>query len=74
MAKEYVDMLFGPNGEVIVEAVGIKGPGCKQRTKFLEDALGKEIDIRHKIEWHLQNAKAIQREKARGMNPSNMCG
>jgi len=72
--KKRIEILFGPNGERIIEAIGFKGKVCKKETKFLEDALGSAIDVKQKIEWHLQNAEAIRREKARGMNPSNMCG
>lgn len=74
MNKERVEILFGPEGEVIVQPFGIKGKVCKKKTKFLEDALGTAIDVKHKIEWHLENAEAVKRERARGMNPSNMCG
>lgn len=74
MAKERVEILYGPEGEVIVEAVGFKGKGCKEATKFLEDALGKSVDVKHKIEWHMVNAKNIQRAKRFVKNPSNLCG
>lgn len=72
--KKRIEILFGPEGEVIIEAFGRKGKVCKNDTKFLEDALGKATDIKHKIEWHLENAEAVRRERARGFNPSNMCG
>lgn len=74
MNKKRIEILFGPNGEVVIEAIGFKGKSCKEATKFLEDALGTTIDVKRKIEWHLENAEAVRKERARGLNPSNMCG
>lgn len=74
MANQRVEVLFGPEGEIIVEAFGLKGPECKERTKFLEEALGKTVDVKHKIEWHLKNSRNIQKSKRFVKNPSNLCG
>lgn len=72
--KRQIEVLFGPEGEVVIEAVGFKGKGCKQATKFLEDALGKSIDVKQKVEWHMVNAGNIQKTKRFVRNPSNLCG
>ena len=73
--KRRIEILFGPEGEVVVEAVGFKGKGCKEATKFLEEALGTEVDVKQKVEWHLTNSESIRKERARGIgNPSNLCG
>jgi len=69
-----IEILFGPNGEMEVEAVGYKGKGCKDATKFLEEALGTEKDTKQKSEWFVMNAQAIQREKSYGYNPAKLCG
>lgn len=69
-----IKILYGPNGEIEVEAVGYKGKGCKEATKFLEDALGTEKDTKQKAEWFLQNAEAVQKEKGYGYNPAQICG
>lgn len=74
MAEKRIEILYGPNGEVVVEAVGFKGKGCKKETKFLEEALGKTIDVKKKIEWHFINSENIQRTKEFVGNPSNLCG
>ena len=74
MAEKRIEVLYGPNGEVVVEAVGFKGKGCKEATKFLEEALGKTVDVKQKIEWHMVNAENIQRSKRFVGNPSNLCG
>ena len=74
MAEKRIEILYGPNGEVVVEAVGFKGKGCKEATKFLEEALGKTVDVKQKIEWHMVNAENIQKSKRFVGNPSNLCG
>lgn len=74
MAEKRIEILYGPNGEVIVEVFGVKGPRCKAETKFLEDALGETVDVKQKIEWHMVNAENIQRTKRFVGNPSNLCG
>jgi len=74
VGKKYIDVLVGPNGEIVIEAQGFKGKGCKEATKFLEDALGKSVDVKQKIDWHFTNAKNIQRTKLMVGNPSNLCG
>jgi len=72
--KKRIEILYGPEGEIILEAFGHKGPICKEDTKFLEDALGKTVDVKKKIEWHMQNAGNIQKSKRFVKNPSNLCG
>ena len=69
-----IKILYGPNGEIEIEAMGYKGKGCKEATKFLEDALGSERDTKQKAEWFMQNAEAIQKEKNYGYNPAQLCG
>ncbi len=72
--KKRIEVLFGPDGERIIEAFGRRGKGCKADTKFLEDALGRAVDVKQKIEWHMVNAENIQKTKRFVNNPSNMCG
>ena len=69
-----IEILFGPDGEIEIEAIGYKGKGCKEATKFLEQALGTEKDTKQKVEWFMQNAEAVQREKSYGYNPAGICG
>ncbi len=73
MAKR-IEILFGPNGEIEIEAFGYKGKGCKEATKFLETALGTARDTKTKTEWFLQNAESIQMAKKYGYNPATLCG
>ena len=69
-----IEILFGPDGEIEIEAFGYNGKGCKDATKFLEDALGTEKDTKQKAQWFIQNAEAIQKEKNYGYNPAGICG
>jgi len=38
--KRTIEITVSPIGEVSIDAVGFKGSGCEQATKFLEEALG----------------------------------
>ena len=69
-----IEILFGPEGEIEIEAFGYHGKGCKEATKFLVQALGEEGDVKQKVEWFMQNAEAIQKEKDYGYNPAKLCG
>ena len=69
-----IEILFGPDGEIEIEAFGYNGKGCKDATKFLEQALGSEKDTKMKTEWFMMNAQAIQKEKSYGYNPAKLCG
>lgn len=69
-----IEILFGPNGEIEIEAFGFKGKNCKEATKFLEQALGTEKDTKKKTEWFLANAESIQKSKQYGYNPAQLCG
>jgi hypothetical protein len=72
--KKQIKILYGPNGEIEIEAVGYKGKGCKEATKFLEEALGTEKDTKQKAEWFVENAEAIEKGKAYGYNAARLCG
>ena len=72
--KKQIKILYGPNGEIEIEAVGYKGKGCKEATKFLEEALGTERDSKQKAEWFIKNAEAIEKGKAYGYNAATICG
>lgn len=40
MRKQDIEIVISPTGEVTFTAKGIKGGGCMDETKFLEQALG----------------------------------
>ena len=49
--KKVIFLDVGPNGETFVEADGFAGKGCKDATKFLEEALGTAADTKKKKEF-----------------------
>ena len=73
--KKQIKILYGPNGEIEIEALGYQGKGCKDASKFLEDALGTERDTKLKCEMFIINGDSIERYKQYGgCNPAQLCG
>ena len=69
-----ITVMFGPEGQIQIEAHGYKGKSCEDATKFLAEALGTEKDTKHKIEWFMRNAEANQKAAKFGVNASMLCG
>lgn len=46
MRKQEIEISISPTGEVSFTVKGIKGASCIDETKFLEQALGGEIQVR----------------------------
>lgn len=74
MGEKLVEVMVGPNGEVKVEAHGFKGQGCKNATKFIEEALGKAKDTKEKAEWYINNSSQTRRLRRLGVDGSKLCG
>ena len=74
MPKKKILVHSGPNGEVLVEAIGFKGQGCKEETKWIEDALGACTDVEHKAEWWARNGRVVLKAKKRGVDTEKLCG
>ena len=65
MLGQRIDVTFGPDGSVTVEAHGIKGPACKDATKFVEQALGgRTLETRRTGEWS-ETARADERARTK---------
>jgi hypothetical protein len=47
-----IEILIAPDGSLTIDAVGFKGAGCDQATKFLEQALGLTAGKQRKPEFH----------------------
>lgn len=47
-----IEITVAPNGEIRVETIGFTGSGCRDASRFLEDALGRQIDESLKPEFH----------------------
>lgn len=73
--QKRIEILYGPNGERILETFGFTGPSCKQASEFLEKALGTAGDAKAKIEWHLTNDESVQVSRDMfGFDSSKLCG
>jgi len=72
--KQLIEVRVGPNGEVEVEAHGMKGPGCKNKTAWLEEALGGKEHTKKKIEWYVENQTALRKGRRLGVNGGSLCG
>jgi len=62
-----VEIIFGKDGSVKVEAFGFKGNSCEEATKFLDDLFGKG-KRKHKDSFY------EQAEKITDGLPSGYCG
>lgn len=59
MSKQQVIVTAAPDGTVVVETVGIKGPACEAFSKPIEDALGLIEGNTRKPEYN-QRQQAVQ--------------
>lgn len=58
-----------------VEAFGMSGPQCEDKTKFLEEALGtRDGDTIRKAEWYLENSENLRYQAELGIDGSKICG
>jgi ribose 5-phosphate isomerase len=58
MRKQDIEIVINAKGEVTFEVKGVKGGGCLDETKFLEQALGGEaaiVDQQKTSEFYEQN-------------------
>ena len=46
MRKQDIEVIISPEGEVTITVKGIKGGGCLEESKFLEEALGGPSELR----------------------------
>jgi len=69
-----ITILFGPNGERIVEAHGFTGPECKQESAFIENALGSSLETRQKAEWYMENSEMVRESAEMGFDSTKLCG
>ena len=54
-----IEITFSPNGQTRVETKGFTGAGCREASRFVEQALGQRIHDTLKPEFH-QNTAAQQ--------------
>ena len=57
--KPTIEVVVSPTGDIVIEAVGFKGPDCEAATKFLEEALGAVNSKVKKPEFHQSTQKFL---------------
>ena len=55
MNKRSIDVIVMPDGQLIIDAVGFKGPECDKATRFLEEALGQIASKQRKPAYNERN-------------------
>ena len=65
MNNKTIEIIIGTLGEIQIDAVGFKGPDCKNAITFLEEALGAVGQKIKKPEYH-QRATATNQQRVGG--------
>ena len=52
--KQELEISIGPNGEIQIEVKGVKGSGCTEITKDIEEALGVVVSRENTSEYYQQ--------------------
>lgn len=55
MNTRSIEVIVMPDGSLIVDAIGFKGPECDKATRFLEEALGRIASKQHKPAYNERN-------------------
>ena len=55
MNKRSIEVIIMPDGSLIIDAVGFKGPECDKATRFLEEALGRIAAKQRKPAYNERN-------------------
>lgn len=56
-----IEIIIDAKGNIRYEALGMKGKSCIEETKFLDEALGKVVERKHKREFYEQQRKTNSR-------------
>ena len=54
MPGKSVDVIISPQGDVKVEAQGYSGSSCTEATKFITEALGKQVSEEKTADYYKQ--------------------
>lgn len=55
MSPRTIDVIVNPDGSLVIDAIGFKGPECEKATRFLEDALGQIASKQRKPAYNERN-------------------
>lgn len=60
MNQRSIEVIVMPDGSLIIDAVGFKGPACEKATRFLEEALGQIANKQRKPDFNERNKVSRQ--------------
>ena len=60
-----IEIVDSPQGETRVQTKGFVGTACQEASRFLEQALGKQINEQQTAEFH-QSATIVQQQQRAG--------
>lgn len=67
MEFQEIEVVIGKDGNVQIEVAGVKGPGCLDITKALEEALGGDIEERNmRPEFDEEQSQGVQNTQSLG--------
>lgn len=66
MDMQELEIAISPSGEVKIEVKGVKGDGCLELTRGLEQSLGQVEDRQLKSEYYEQNQQRNQQWNQNG--------
>lgn len=55
MNKRSIEVIVMPDGQLVIDAIGFKGPECEKVTRFLEEALGQIASKQRKPAYNERN-------------------
>ncbi len=64
MKIKTIQIIVSPDGETRLETKGFSGAECQQASRFLEDALGKQISERLTSEFHQAETRGEVRQRS----------
>lgn len=63
MSKQEMEITIGPDGEVKIEVIGVKGRSCVDVSEFLEEALGDVVEREYTREYYQQPTEGTDQIK-----------
>ncbi|HIQ20505.1 MAG TPA: DUF2997 domain-containing protein [Planctomycetes bacterium] len=62
---KHIEIVVSREGKVAVRTLGFVGPGCREASRFVEEALGKRLMEQRTAEFYQDNVtRRSEREKA----------
>ena len=61
--KTTIEIIVSPEGNATVQTLGFSGPSCREASRFVEQALGRQIAERRTAEFYQQTAEEVHRRQ-----------